>query len=55
MPIWDRPGPIRRERWPLGWTVDVRAGASPITIFDLVELRSIVDTLRVAAGLAPVT
>jgi YD repeat-containing protein len=45
---------LEREPWPLVWTVELQAGKSPITIFDLVELRATVDTLRVAAGLEPV-
>jgi YD repeat-containing protein len=45
--------PAEREWWPLVWTTTPRAGASAVTVFDVVELRSIVDVLRVAAGLAP--
>lgn len=45
---------LERERWPLVWTTCPGAGVSLITIFDLAELRAVVDTDRVAAGLEPV-
>lgn len=44
-----------RETWPLSWTTTPRAAVSPITIFDLAELRAVVDTLRIAAGLRPMS
>lgn len=43
-----------QESWPLNWTTQLEAGKSPIAAFDLVEIRSVVDTLRVALGLSPV-
>ncbi|MBI2939400.1 MAG: RHS repeat protein, partial [Chloroflexi bacterium] len=44
----------QREHWPLAWTVTLRASESLVTIFDLVEIRSTVDTHRVGVELAPV-
>jgi YD repeat-containing protein len=46
--------PVEREWWPLVWTTMPLAGASAVTVFDVAELRSVVDVLRVAAGLAAV-
>jgi YD repeat-containing protein len=44
----------RRAWWPLVWTSLPRAGVSPVTVFDVAELRSVVDVLRVAADLPAV-
>lgn len=49
-------GTVRVESswWPLVWTTVPRAGISRATVFDLVELRSAVDVLRIVAGREPV-
>ena len=46
---------LDRESWPLSWTTDLMAGKSLVEAWDLDELRCVIDTLRVANGLVPVS
>jgi YD repeat-containing protein len=51
----DDQGRLVAQWWPLQWTSPLLDETPrPISLFDLAELRAVVDTDRVAAGLAPV-